>query len=230
MSEDGIISGSAEATAVGFKAVQKVTGLFASLTRKESKFKNEDGSPSKDQVELSIEDAIILEMQGGQPIPELKEDRFVDWMPYANKDEQPTKQSGFVRGFVKSAEKLQETQKNPGKGWREYLGQIITLEKKELTWTFNKGTDKEEVKTALVWHFVDNEDLSEALDDYVVKTIAGKTPQMAARDLMLDTRTKNNVELRNTVKAGQPAAGLEVVDGKYTNPKPKVVEEPAEDV
>uniref|UniRef100_A0A6H1ZIH4 Uncharacterized protein n=1 Tax=viral metagenome TaxID=1070528 RepID=A0A6H1ZIH4_9ZZZZ len=229
MSEDGIISSSSEASAVGFKAVQKVMGTLNSLVRKESNFKNDDGSPAKDQVEISIDDAIVLEMRDNQPIPELKEDRFVDWMAYAKRGEQPTKQSSFVRGFVKSAEQLQEARGKSGQGWRELVGQLVTIERKPIAYTFDKGTDKERKEEFPVWHFVENEDSVEGSDDYVAKIVVGKTPQMAARDLMMDVRTKNNTELRTAVRNQQPIVGLEVIDGKYQQPGTGGVEDPAND-
>ena len=228
MSEDGIISSSSEASAVGFKAVQKVTGLLNPLKRKESNFTNEDDSgnkvPAKDQIEIALDDAIILEMLDNQPIPELKEDRFVDWMTYAKRGEDPTKQSIFVRGFCKSAEKLWEGRGQVDKGWRELVGEIVTLEKQPVKYTFNKGTEKEKTEAFPCWHFVENEDSTIGLDEYVAKIVGGKTPQIAARDLMMDARTKNNTELRTAVKMQQPIAGLEVVDGKYQ--LPPTVEEP----
>jgi len=217
--EDGIISSSSEAAVAGFKAVKKVTGTLQPLERKESTFTNENEAgekvPAKDQIQLALEDAFILEMLDDQPVPELRDDKFVDWLPYAKKGEQPTKQSGFVRGFTKSAEKLMEARGKPGCGWRDLVGETVTLERKPIDWTFNKGKDNEETKTAMVWHFVEGEDLAEGLDEYVAKIVEGKTPQMAARGLMMDARTKNNAEFRNAVRAQQPIAGLEVISGKY---------------
>uniref|UniRef100_A0A6M3JMQ8 Uncharacterized protein n=1 Tax=viral metagenome TaxID=1070528 RepID=A0A6M3JMQ8_9ZZZZ len=212
---DGIIGLSKEATESGFKAILKVTGVLTPLKRKESTFKNDDGSPSKDQVELVLEDAIVLQMANNLPIPELKDDRFMDWMPYAKRGEQPSKQSAFVRGFVKSAEKLQEAHGKPECGWREYVGEVVTLERLPISWTFNKGKDNEEKKEVLSWHFVDNGDSTLGLDEAVAKLIEGKSPQMAARDIMMDARTKNQQDIRNAVRSGQPIAGLEVIDGKY---------------
>jgi len=220
MSEDGIISSSSEAKAVGFKAVAKVTGTFTSLTRKESTFTNEDGKPSKDQIELVLEDAFILAMledkEGRQePIPELKDDRFMDWLPYAKKGEEPTKQSSFVRGFVKSAEKLWEDRGKKGQGWRELINEVITLEKKPISYTFDKGTEKERKESYMVWHFVENDEESGGSDTVVADIVRGKKPQIAARDLMIDARTKNNAEVKALVRTGQPVAGLEVIDGIY---------------
>jgi len=242
MSEDGIISSSAEAAVVGFKAVKKVTGTLQPLVKKESRFMNEDEKgekkQAKDQIEIALEDAMVLEMLDDQPIPELKDDKFIDWMPYADKGKDPSPQSGFTRGFCKSAEKIfegrgtQEYTANakgkqiPKYTWRDLVGQIVTLEKQLLSWTFNKGQANEETKSYLVWHFVEGEDSDVGLDDAIIGMVEGNTPQTAARNLMMDVRTKNNPELRNAAKMQQPIAGLEVIDGVYQKP----VEEFAETV
>lgn len=186
-----------EATAGGLAAVQKVQGRLVSIKRVPSRFEESAfGGVPKDQVEITLEDAVILEMPEGEPEPELPEGNYIFWMGYAAPGkEKPHKNTFYVKGFLASGEELGI--------FPEWQDKLVTLEKKEIVLFKRKNQEGEsEEITQTNFVFVGGEDAGSApdLDEYVASLIVGKNKSSALRALLLDNRTKHQTMYRDAIK------------------------------
>lgn len=138
------IGTSEEAVRSGFQAVQLVTGTLAIPVK--SAGQSFDGKAAKDQVQITLENAQVLRMDKGVPEPELKEDKFTIWVPYALPGQTPNKSSKFSQTLMKSAEALWEARGKKGLGWLDLVGAQVTLERREWTYTVSRAAPTDEAK------------------------------------------------------------------------------------
>ena len=207
---DEVIGSSGEATRGGFFAVRKVTGLFSELKRVDSKFDPEQSKfEPKDQVQVTLEDALILEMEEGEPEPELRDGKYVFWMNYAKKGQtKPHANTFFVKGFCKSAEEIQKARGKAGGGWRDFLDQAIVLEKQSVLLFKRRkdGTDPDNPEYDEFYQegfvFVDETAAEGDLSEHVKELIVGKNKQAALRAVLTDNRAKRNPEYKEAINSG----------------------------
>lgn len=111
----GIISKSSEATRGGLQAVIEVEGILRRPVRTDPQKGmtgwglNADGTAkaASDQAKVTLDEAEIIQMEEGEPEPDLKDGRFTFWMNYAPKGkERPHVNTFFVQGYLKSGEAL----------------------------------------------------------------------------------------------------------------------------
>ena len=216
-----IIDRPEDASKGGFQAIKKVEGVLQPLKRVASRFEsgygtNPDGTPkaANDQVEIVLEEAIILEMEEGEPIPELQEDRFTTWMTYAPPGkEKPSKNTFFVKGFCVVGTELAKARglSHTIEGgevvstWRDLVNTRICLEKREVfLFKRRKEVGSEEFEEFWQTNYVPVECGEEAsdLNDYVRGLIVGKNSVAAKRAVLLDSRAKRYPEYKEAIDAG----------------------------
>jgi len=213
MTEDGIISRSEQAVSSGLSAILEIEGDLQPLKRTPGRRFDTDSEDKvvKDQIELKLTDAIIREMEGSQPEPELKDDEWRTWYTYAPPGHnEPSKQSKFTRVFTKSAEKLWADRKEPDKGWRDLVGTRVVLRKQELKYKIEGETI-----VAFAYGFIEGDSEPQNLDDHVASLIEGKDKATALRAVMMDSKAKRDPKYKEAIKLGLMVAGLALVDGIY---------------
>ena len=214
-----------EASRGGFQGIKKIRGLLTELKKVPPRFTESDYGEPKEQIEFVLEDATILEMFPGEEEFELKEGRFVGWVTYAVPGKTPHANSGYIKCWVASAEKL-------GKKPSEFIGQYVTLEKIPTT-LFKRpklGEDKkpllgqdgkkvyEEISTDNVFSFVADETAdSDNIKKHVRELILGLNSKAALRKLLIDPRAKQFPEFKQMLNDGSLADYLElgIEDDKF---------------
>ncbi len=106
---DGLFFDPKEASKGGFSAIEKFRGKLVKIDRVPSKFKNDDGSPAKDQAEVDYEDVTILRVAEGETEPELEEGKYRYWMPFAVPGKKAHANSFWTKGFLESCKKAYGT-------------------------------------------------------------------------------------------------------------------------
>lgn len=224
---DDLIFRSDEASKGGFQAIKKVTGILVSVKRMPSKFEettDDEGRTRtpKDQAEVALEDALILEMDEGEPEPELKDGKFTYWMNYALPGkEKPHQNTFFVRGFLKSAEKLAQERGIPGGTYKDLFNTVVVLERQEIVLFKRKieGSDDKEEITQANLVFASDDDASEgiAIVEHIKGLVLGLNKQAALRNLLMDNRAKRYPEYKDALANDTLAEmlGLEVIDGIF---------------
>lgn len=211
MSDQKIAFSSKEATAGGFQAIKRFEGDLLEHKKIANKFaKPEDTAPAPDQIEVYFGDVVILEMEEGEPEPELKDKKFSILFNYALPGRKPHKNSKWIAGYVKSAE---ETFKKTPK---ELEGERVVMEQRD-TFLFkqkNKETGAEEPITVPCWVFAPTEAAGDPTER-IRKIIEGKNKAAAYRAVMVNDYTKRLPEVTAAVQNGEPVAGLELRDGTY---------------
>jgi len=213
MTQDGIISRSEQAVSSGLSAILEIEGNLEPLKRVPGKKFDTDPEDKvvKDQVEVKLTDAIIREMEGSQPEPELKDDEWRTWYPYALPGHnEPSKQSKFTRVFAKSAEKLWADRKETDKGWRDLVGTRVVLRKQPLKYKIEGET----IET-FAYGFIEGDEQPQDIDAHVAGLIEGKDKATALRAVMMDSKAKRDPKYKEAIKLGQDIAGLTLVDGAY---------------
>uniref|UniRef100_A0A6M3L8H6 Uncharacterized protein n=1 Tax=viral metagenome TaxID=1070528 RepID=A0A6M3L8H6_9ZZZZ len=213
MTQDGIISRSEQAVSSGLTAILEIEGNLEPLKRVPGKRFDTDAEDKvvKDQIELKLTDAIIREMEGSQPEPELKDDEWRTWYTYAPPGHnEPSKQSKFTRVFTKSAEKLWADRKEPDKGWRDLVGTRVVLRKTPLKYKIEGET----IET-FAYGFIEGDDQPQDLDSHVAGLIEGKDKATALRAIMMDSKAKRDPAYKEAVKLGRDVAGCSLVEGVY---------------
>lgn len=223
------VESSKEARHGGFRGIKKIRGLLVSIKKVPPRFAESDYGEPKEQIEFTLEDALILEMFPGEEEFELKDNLFTGWVPYAVEGKAPHINSGYMKCWVASAEKL-------GKKPSEFIGQYVTLEKIP-TVLFKQpklGEDKKplldedgkkiyvEVSADNVFCFVADETAdSKNTREYVRDLISGLNEKAALRRLLTDIRAKQFPEYKEALNSGTLADMLELVlvDGKFQEPE-----------
>jgi hypothetical protein len=209
--ETKIVESAEEAGISGFQAVKKVRGLLTKLEVKDSKFKDAKTGNIPQQIEVTLNDAEILEkFPNAIGEVELKDDKFVTWIKYSKqKGAPPHGSSPYMRVWVASAKKLY------GKSPTELVGTVVVLEQMEQS--FKDENDKP-IKFKF-WGFSTAE--GEApINDYIKGLVVGLNQQAALRTLMMDARAKQHPEFATAQQNGELAEklGLVVVDEVYNLP------------
>ena len=212
-----------EASRGGFQGIKKIRGLLVSLTR----VPPPDGWDTKKwQIEGKLEDAAVLEMFPGEDEFELRDNRYSFLIPYAEEGKKPHVSSGYMKGFVASAEKM-------GRKPSDFVGEYVTLDKLPIPLfkTPKKGEDGkllvgkdgekvyEEVIATNTFSFVPDEASNpEGTRTYIANLVLGLNEQAALRKLLVDTQAKQHPELKDALKAGTLAELLDltVVEGVFT--------------
>lgn len=231
MSED-VIFHKDEATKGGFQAILKVEGILTSITREPSVFEASDYGEPADQAVVKLDDTVILEMEAGEPEPDLKDGGFTYRCSYAKPGkEKPNVNSFFVKGILTSADKVAEARGVKGGTFRDLLDTRVTMERQEV-YLFRTRKDEaknkakedltdddyEEVrKKGLVFVEDDGGTSGVDLDAAATKLIVGNKKHVALSNLLRDGTFKRKTEYIDAVKSGAicDMLNLEVVDGVY---------------
>ena len=202
-----IIDRPEDASKGGFQAIKRVEGILQPLKRVASRFESGWGNkPPSDQVEIVLEEAVILEMEEGEPMPELNEDRFTTWMTYAppGKDK-PSKNTFFVKGFCVAGIELAKARGKEDGTWRDLVNTRIVLEQREVfLFKRRKEAGSEEFDEFNQTNYVPVEcgEEQDDINDYVRSKIVGLNPVAAKRAVLLDNRAKRYPEYKEAIDAG----------------------------
>jgi len=125
-----------EASRGGYQGIKKIRGLLSDLQKVDPNpnFTDTGFGPPKEQIQVKLEDAVVLEVFEGEDEFELKDGAFTFWVPYAVPGKKPGANTIYMKCWVASAEDL-------GKTPSEVKGEYVTLERKLVT-LFK--TDKDE--------------------------------------------------------------------------------------
>jgi len=221
------IGNESEAQVNAYKAIKRVEGTLLPL---EIQPIPPDSTFTKEQVKITLDDAFILEMDVGVPAPELNEDQYQTWMPYAAEGVEPTKQSMYVRNFLKGngkeglgAQTVEATRRGVDvkEGIMKNLyGTRVQLVRMPVMYKFK---DKETQE--LTEHNVEGYTVAEAesgggadIETYIKSLVVGFNESAITRNLGLDKRANQYPEYKEALNAGVEALaeklGLVVVNGK----------------
>jgi len=224
------VESSKEAARGGFRGIKKVRGMVLDIDRMPPP---EGWDTEKDQIQVKLDDAVVLEMFEGEEDFELKDGKFSFLYPYAEGDARPSANGPYMRCLVASAEKL-------GKKPSEFIGQVTTFEKLP-TKLFStrpqkdangkaipKGEDGKfplvDVITSDYFCVVEDEGAdSENFRQYASEALVGLGQKAARRKIISDPRLKQaEAELKTRLDNGTLAEYLELVvdkDGKFQEPE-----------
>lgn len=174
----------------GYRSIVEVEGDFIGMEFKEA------GSFSADQMQLTLENAIIREMEEGVAEPELRDGAFKCWVKYSGKPgTPPTDKSGYVLVFLASAEENGVTVPPDAS-----KPQRVVIHKS--AWDLGYEINNEPVK-AVTWKFMPNEATKPVdLSEYVAELLDGKNKAMAVREVMMDAKTKRRAEYKEALQSG----------------------------
>jgi hypothetical protein len=205
------IESTKESSKGGFKGIKKVRGTLVDIKLVAAP---ESWDSTKQQVQVFLEDAAVIEMFPGEDLFELKDGKFNFYIAYAEDGKKPTSNSSYIKVWVASAEKL-------GKKPSDFVGKVVTLDKvrTKLFDTKNKETkEKEEVWTENCFGFVEDETSnSSGAKDFIKGLVLGKTEKTALRELILNERAKQMPEFKEALGNHTLAdmLGLVIVDEKF---------------
>ena len=226
------VTKSKDASKGGFRGIKKVRGLVVNMEKVPPP---EGWETEKDQIQVSLEDATVLEMFEGEDECELKEGKFNFLYPYAEGDAKPSANGPYMRCLVASAEKF-------GKDPTDYIGQVTTFEKlpvvlfKQRDKKQPKGEDGKyplvEVIAENYFSIIEDETAdSENVRTHTQERLNGLTQKASLRALLTDTRLKQYPELKEKLQSGTLAEYLEmeIVDGKFVMAAQDDAPEPEEE-
>ena len=222
---NGLIKRTEDLPEGGFAAIVKVRGVLLPPKRVPSRYKESlYKTIPDDQLEITVEDAEILEMLGNQPAPELRDGKFTFWLNYAPPVQSPTKQTRnfFTRGFASSAQALWDKREPEAKkGWLDFVGQVVCLEKKPVLLMTVPQENTEERKEVWQTNFIFVEDSDTApvdIDAYVRESLIGKNKATALRWLVMDAKVRRNPKYKEALNNDTLAEllELEVHDGIFS--------------
>lgn len=218
-----------EASKGAWQGILKVQGVLAPLERIPSGFETSSfgKGPPKDQAVITLEDAIILEMEEGEETPELKDDKFTFYLPYAAPGKEKAGESTFfTKGFCKSAELLCLVLGIAGGGYKDLIGTVVTMESQAVLLFKQRSRETGEVEEVTGnphFLFVGAGDESpEDTDDHLRGLMVGKNQAAALRAVMMDIKGKRlgtAAEIRAMFEDGSLAERLGLVQdkaGKYS--------------
>lgn len=230
------VESTAQASRGGFQGIKKVSGVLMDLELVDAP---ETWSTKKKQIKVTLADAKVLEMFPGEDAFEIK-DNFTFFVPYAEEGKTPNANSIYMRVWVASAEALGESLFGKKMKPSEFKGQVVTLDKVAIKLfdapkvDENKkpiiGEDGKKIMEAVYavdqngrpnhFSFVKEEKSSDqSVKDYVKLLVAGLNAKAALRQLMLDSKTKNYSELKDSLSASPTEfakfIGMTYVDEKF---------------
>lgn len=193
----------------GLQAVLEVEGTFQAPIKKAStKF-------PVDQLELSLADATILKMAPNTEQPDLKDNKFTQWLKYGKIGAvAPIKGTFLAKRFIPDAEKLYAKLTNspavPGT-LMKLVGQRVRWVRTDDLWKIeNKETG--EVKSGTSHHYTFGLDVMtpEDINTHVKKLVLGMNLTSAKRALNMDALAKTYPEYKQALDAGTLAEKLGV--------------------
>jgi len=222
MSIEGIVTRTKDASKGGFRAVLKIEGDLVGVKRAASPFEPEVGKKERDQVEVTLDNAVILKVEDEEEMPELTDGKFRWWMGYAEKGKEKAHANTFyMKGFLTSAENLVKAEQGKEDGGLEDLMNTrVTLERQDIMLFKRKIQGKEEKEEVFGnnFVFVPTENInSDSFKLTVAKMIDGQNTQAAIRLIIGGDRTKNLPEYREAAKnmTLNELVPVKVVDGVY---------------
>lgn len=194
---DDIILDPNEASKGAFQAIKKVRGVLAEMKRVPSPFESDfSGGEPSDRIQITLEDAEILEMDEGEPEPELRDGQFTFSLTYAKPGKPKAHQNTFyVKGFLTTGKALGI--------FPDYKGKLVTLERQVVELFKQRDRDTKELVDITQESFVFVEDGGEALDmsAYVIEKLTDKAPHNALRTALMDNKIKYNEDVVAAVRA-----------------------------
>jgi len=224
MGKTPFVESSKQAAKGGFRGIKKVRGLVVDIDRVPPP---EGWETTKEQIQVRLEEAVVLEMFEGEEEFELRDGKFSFLYPYAEGDAHPSANGPYMRCLVASAEKL-------GKKPTDFIGQVVTFAKMPTKLfstrpnkdakgnVIEKGEDGKfplfDVITEDFFSIVADEGAdNENTRTYAREAMMGLGKKAALRKLLTDTRLKQLPGLKDKLADGTLAAYLElqVIDGKF---------------
>lgn len=203
----GVIYDSALAAVNPMKAIVKIKGTYRAPIREDSKFTNDDGTAARDQIKQTLENATILEMLPGVTEPDLKDDTYVWWMPYAaHGAERPSDRSAWVKYVLGSC-------KEQGIPFADKIDAEVTMVRVVKPMGKDKDTGQVIEWKGLV--FAIDEDATPVIADKVRKNINGLNESMANREVMMGSG-KSDPKMRAAAEES-PEALAAYLDMDYTD-------------
>jgi hypothetical protein len=213
-----IVLKSTEATRGGFQAVLEVAGVLKSIERVDPPAGSTgfDGKGASDQAKVTLEDAEIIEMEVGEPEPDLKDHRYVFYMNYAKKGhDKPHQNTFFVQGFLKSGEALDAKRRNVNVSdgslanlfnTRVNLRKVKKDDKKVLLFRqpTEKGSDQKTDVYGEGYVFKEDDTAGGATSvaDYARTLCIGKSLSALKRTFLLDAKIKQFPEYKEAADNG----------------------------
>lgn len=193
----------------GLRAVLEVEGIFQAPVKQASKY------GSTDQLELSLGEAVILKMAPNTEQPELKDNKFTQWLKYGKTGAvAPIKGTFLAKRFIPDAEKLYAKLTNspvvPGT-LMKLVGQRVRWVRIEDPWKV-KDAETGETKEGKSLHYTFGLDVMtpEDINTHVKKLIVGLNVTSAKRALNMDSLAKTYPEYKQALDAGTLAEKLGV--------------------
>ena len=216
-----------EASKGGFQGIKKIRGILAKMERVDPRFTDTKYGKPKDTIEVTLTNAAVLEMANKEEEPELRDNEFKFWIPYAEPGvEKPSANSIFTKCWAATA--LEAYKKRAS----ELQGEYVTLERRRVVlFKTDKGEDNKplplnedgskqyrEVATDKYFCFVPDVEDSGDYTEQIIAKVLGKPEKVAARAVLMDGKVQQHPEFRDAVRTGTLAQllGLELKDGVYT--------------
>lgn len=232
---EGIIGNVGQAVKSPYQAIISVEGELSPLERVANRFTLKEGETpkfkQKDQAQITLVDAVILEMEPGVPAPDLKDDQYRTWLGYAETGAQPGEQSLFVRGFLKTANQLDAQRKGLNYdemskderieqlALKHLYGTRVQIRHIEVAYTFkDKVTGEVDKKKYPTIGLFDAEETDPTdVSTIALDKIVGLNPKAALREFTLDARLKRFPEYGAALKAGtvEKLLPVELVEGVF---------------
>jgi len=195
---------SSEGVESGVDAIEVIEGDIVFMDIVDNPWPN--STNPKDQLKITLENFEIIELNGD--MPNIKEDVFDIYIPYAKAGEEPKKNSFFMKYFLTSAEEL---------GLSMPVTDIRARFRRK-TVGFGKDADGERIQTTkYVFDSVCENGHAELSDEYIQQLLVNKKVSVVKRTLMSDPKTKKDKDIINSAKADMDAflgsVGLVDIDG-----------------
>ena len=219
MTLEGIVTKSKDASLGSWRSVLKFSGTLVGV-------KNIGVPPKsqfeKEMLELSFENATILQMREGEDAPELKDGKYTVRVGYAKKGHKPHKNSFYIQHFIDSAEKLCNARNIPEGGLAELINTDIVMEYKDnVEISKHGGGDTgDDPLTSSGWVFaLDGAGKQEPIEEAVKREILGKNKAQALRAIVSNFRTNADPQWRQALNDGTIAEklGVKLVEGVFTS-------------
>ena len=214
-----------EAVKGGFQSILKIEATLSSIEKVEGK-----PEYGRDQVKVITDDTIILEMEEGEPEPDLEDGQFTFYMNFAKFGKtKPNVNSFYAKAFCASAEALCKERSIADGDVRNLIGTRVVLERKTVP-LFKQRDEAGEVQDVTGTNFVfvsGGGGRVASAEDHVRKIIVGLNKPNALRKLMQDSRTKSDPAWREKLSKGtlEPELGLVVNDNGLYEETANVKEE-----
>ncbi len=190
---DSIKWKSSEGVETGFDAIEVIEGDIVFMDIVDNPWPNAK-QPAKDQLKITLEDFEVIELNGD--MPNIKEDAFDMFVPYAEPGKEPTKQGYYMKAFLPSAEELGLTMPVTG----------IRARFRRKTVGFGKDDDGNKIaSTKYVFDSLCENGHTEVGDEYLIELLTGKKPATVKRTLMSDPKVKKDKEILASAKEDMDA-------------------------